>query len=87
MGNMGEINVWFRDEKCFVKETEGKVFLRPCCGGNIRITQFKGGNCQIERVAPGCYVIWGETKDGPMHELMVIIKCAETVCLNPILKG
>jgi hypothetical protein len=85
MGNMGEIIVWFRDEKCSVLETAGKVYLRGCCGGDVRITNFEGGHCQIKEVPPGCFVVWGETEHGELHPMMVIVKCAETVCLNPIM--
>ena len=87
MGNIGEIIVWFRDGQCSVMETSGKIYLRPCCGEKVRITNFEGGHCQIKDVAPGCYVVWGETKHGKFSPLMVIVKCAETVCVNPILKG
>ncbi len=86
MGNMGEIIVWFRDERCSVLETAGKISLRPCCTEKARTTEFEGGHCQIKEVPPGCYVIWGETKSGPLPPMMVTLKCAETVCLNPILK-
>ncbi|MGD2249605.1 MAG: hypothetical protein PVF58_14455 [Candidatus Methanofastidiosia archaeon] len=87
MGNMGEINIWFRDEHCSVLETAGKVFLRPCCIEKVRITEFSGGHCQIGKVPPGCYVVRGDTEHGPLPPMMVIVKCAETVCLNPILEG
>lgn len=85
MGRMGEISIWLRNKDCSVaKDVSGVVSLRTCCGEEMPKQKIENGHAQLS-VPPGCYVVEGETKRGKLPPIMVIVKCDEAVCLNPVL--
>ncbi|KYK36564.1 MAG: hypothetical protein HXS46_15835 [Theionarchaea archaeon] len=86
MEKRGEIAIFMRDDMCRIVPVGGTVYIRSCCERGWADEQpIKEGHVQL-RVLPGCYVVLIKPEEGMSQEKMVIVKCNETVCLNPLVK-
>lgn len=82
MEKMGEIAVFIRNEDCAIEPLDGVITAKGCCAGHGGEGKIEKGHGQVGKLPPGCYMVYVKTKRGLWMSL-AIIKCNETVCLNP----